>query len=152
MNDLPIYQPYFQKKRKKMCERKYLETTWLAGLGGWNNGGHERALLASLAEITPEGQGLNTLSTAENSHFCSQWPSLHLHSSKPTDLLLHREVSFTGFWQFSCWELAFLWNELYYELLSTIFTIITIVINNHNMNAACSFVCFFVSIYRNTYT
>lgn len=134
-----------KKKRKKMCERKYLEMTWLAGLGERNNGGHERALLASLAEITPEGQVLNTLSTTENSQFCSQWPSLHLHSSKP-----HWSVATQKCLSLVSDRLAA--DNLHFcgmsssKLLSTTFTIITIVINDHNMKAACSFVCLVVSL------
>lgn len=76
--------------------------------GEWDNGGgHQGVSLASLAGISSEGQGLNAVSTIQNSQICSCWPSLHLHTAKSrwsavcnVSLREHWQLSMLYWWAF----------------------------------------------------
>lgn len=69
INDHHIYQRYCQKKEKMFSEDVISKAE---GGDGDNAGGHQRASLASLAEITAEGHFLKAVSTI------AQWPDLFM--------------------------------------------------------------------------
>lgn len=86
INDHHIYQWYCPKKKRREKRKKMFSDDVISKTGGgeWENaGGHQRALLASLAEISLEGYFLNNVSAIQNSQICSCWPSLYvIHTTK----------------------------------------------------------------------